>query len=236
MQIRHGQFATKALIRCSLSRGLARQALDHAAVVEADVAALVLLASTVRPNAKAMLRLAAQLAGKRGVVRAGVGGGGVVIVARNLCTIRTQVGAQDIFAERSLVYTRLAIRAAQGRARFHVTRAGFSLHALERLVERSAVALDAPLLAAADCEAVHLLRGLSQSRDFGDGEDRFVPAVAQGVWAGSPDHAGLDADWGLVAAEQGEGVPFFSVRTFLGEDEMRPTVWLAWKNGGGTGL
>jgi hypothetical protein len=39
---------------------------------------------------------------------------------------------------------------------------------------------------------------------------------------------GLDPDWRLVNASG--RLPIFSARTFLSEAEMRPTVWLRWKD------
>jgi hypothetical protein len=39
----------------------------------------------------------------------------------------------------------------------------------------------------------------------------------------------LDADWGL-STEAAPSVPIFSARTFLSASEMRPTVYLRWKN------
>lgn len=230
MQIQHSHFATNASLRTALKRGLARQAMSHAAQAEADVAALVRISSTMRPNAKAMQRLAQQLASRKGVVKVAKGEEGLVVFVRNICQIRNQIDQQDLFTETALVYTRFAIRCLRTGVGYHVSRASFCLHALERLVERSAVALDRPLLPVADQEALRLLRGLAQGRDFMDNGDHFMPAVAKGVWAGSLDKAALDADWGLVGRDDG-GVPIFSARTFLGEDEMRPAVWYAWKRG-----
>lgn len=230
MQIQHSHFATNASLRTALKRGLARQAMSHAAQAEADVAALVRLSTNMRPNAKAMQRLAQQLASRKGMVKVAKGDEGLVVVVRNVCQIRNQIDQQDIFTETALVYTRFAIRCLRTGVGYHVSRASFCLHALERLVERSAVALDRPLLPVADQEAVRVLRGLAQGRDFTENGDHFIPAVANGVWAGGVDQAALDEDWGLVCKDAAE-VPLYSARTFLSEDEMRPTVWYSWKQG-----
>lgn len=230
MQIQHSHFAQSASLRTALKRGLARQALSHAAQAEADVAEIVRIASTMRPNAKAMQRLAQQLASRKGVAKVAKSDTCLVVFVRNICEIRTQVEQQEVFTETAVVYTRLAISCARNRVGYHVTRASFCLHAVERLVERSAVALDRPLLPVVDQEAVRVLRAMAQGRDFIENGDHFMPAVAHGVWAGSLDQATLDEDWGLIAKEPG-GVPLYSARTFLSENEMRPTVWCAWKRG-----
>ena len=230
MQIQHSHFATNASLRTALKRGLARQAMSHAAQAEADVAALVRMSSNMRPNAKAMNRLAQLLASRKGVVKVAKGDEGLVFFVRNICQLRNQIEQQEIFTETALVYTRFAIRCQRNGVGYHVSRASFCLHALERLVERSAVALDRPLLPVVDQEALHVLRGLAQGRDFTENGDHFMPAVAIGVWAGSLDRAALDEDWGLIGKDPG-GIPLYSARTFLSEDEMRPTVWYAWKQG-----
>lgn len=228
MQIQHSHFGTSASLRNALKRGLARQAMSHAAQAEADVAALVRISTNMRPNAKAMQRLAQQLASRKGVVKVAKSNEGLVVIVRNVCQIRNQIDQQDLFRETALVYTRLAIRCLRHAVGYHVSRASFCLHALERLVERSPVALDRPLLPVADQEAVRVLRGLAQGRDFTENGDHFIPAVANGVWAGGLDQAALDEEWGLVCKDAA-GVPLFSARTFLSEDEMRPTVWYSWK-------
>ena len=228
MQIQHSHFATNASLRTALKRGLARQAMSHAARAEADVAAIVRITSNMRPNAKAMDRHAQQLASRKGVVKVAKGDEGLVVFVRNICQIRNQIEQLDLFTETALVYTRIMIRCLRNGVGYHVSRASFCLHALERLVERSAVALDRPLLPVADQEALRVLRGLAQGRDFTENGDQYMPALAKGVWAGSLDQAALDEDWGLVSKEAGV-VPVYSARTFLGEEEMRPTVWYAWK-------
>lgn len=229
MQIQHNQFATSASLRSALKRGLARQALASATRDAADIPKLVRIAAGMRPNPKAIRRLAHQLSALKGIAQVAIRDTDLVVFARNPCDIRTEVERQEIFSERALVYTRLAISCARGRTAFDLTRASFCLHALERLVERGTASLNAPLLPVVDAEAVHLLRALTRGRDFTESNDHFVPALGNGVWAGSLDRAGLEDDWGLVTTGAA-GIPLFSARTYLGEEQMRPTLWWAWNN------
>ncbi|WP_431298466.1 hypothetical protein [Tabrizicola sp. BL-A-41-H6] len=227
MQIQHSDFATKASIRCSLKRGLARQAMRHAEATEADLPRIVALAAAVRPNLKSLQRLAVRVQGQIGVVRVALtsDGAGVIAFVRNVRQVRTQVEAREVFTEAAIVYTRMEIRCSWGVATYRISRASFCLHALERLVERSDVVTDRPLLTWVDSEALQILRAIKRGQDFQEDGDHFVPAIASGVWAGSVDAAGLEEDWGLTSAGP-DVVPFFSARTFLSMDQMRPTVWL----------
>jgi hypothetical protein len=236
MHVNHTGFAASSSLRMSLRRGLARQAMAHAAQDDADVPAIIAAGRALRPNPKSRARLARRLKRMGGIVRVlqGAEGRNLVVILRNCCNVLTRSGTQDLFRESALVYTRLELLPVRGRTRFHLTRASFCLHALERLVERGPVALECPLLPAVDAEAVALLRGLVSGADFVDGDDAYCPARVPGVWAGSHDHAALEGEWGLVRACDracdDPGVPIFSVRTFLGPGEMRPTVWLRWRD------
>lgn len=229
MQIQHNDFATAAFIRSSLKRGLARQAMADAARGDAALGVIFADAAGMRANAKAMQRMAARFAGQRGVVRVGRApdGSRITLYARNHREVRTRHAAQDLFAEEALVYSRIRLRCAKGQVMVAITRASFCRHAVERWVERSAVATGQRVLADLDKEAVALLQAMALHRGFDDAGDRYFPALQAGVWAGSLDATGLEAEWGLAPVDGGN-VPVFSARTFLAADQMRPTVWLKW--------
>lgn len=58
-------------------------------------------------------------------------------------------------------------------------------------------------------------------------DDCYLRARAEGVWAGSLDHASPDPGWAMNRDDA--CVPTFSARTFLGPGEVRPAVWLRWQ-------
>lgn len=58
--------------------------------------------------------------------------------------------------------------------------------------------------------------------------DEYYPAATPGLWAGGHDEMGIEPDWNLFNACG--RLPIFSARTYLSEAEMRPTVWLRWKD------
>lgn len=219
----------RADLRRALKRGRAREALNHAAAEDADLATLFRLGAELRPNPRSLTRVARRVARLRGVLRvAATADGRLIAVARNLRRVVTRAAATEVFAEEALLYTRIGLVPGRRGTGFALLRAGFCLHALERLVERSTVPLDQHLLPELDAEADRLLRHLGTGEVIEDAGDQFLPARAEGVWAGSLDHSALEADWGLVPTGT-TPLPLFSVRTFLGPDQMRPTLWARWR-------
>lgn len=231
MSALHSDMFASPSIRCSLKRGLARQAVTQAAATEADIPAVLAQLRDLRPNRKSLSRVVLRLRGMRGIIGAGIvaEGAGLAIVLRSLRSIVTRAEACDLFAETALIYTRLRVRVQRGHVYCDLARASFCLHALERLVERSSVPLSAPLLPVIDAEGVALLRSFVAGDLHEDNGDNFVSAREAGVWAGSTDHTEVEDGWGLVCTTPGMPVPIYSARTFLSPDEMRPTLWLKWR-------
>lgn len=231
MDLSHPVFAYSPSIRASLKRGLARAAFAQAAVRDPQLGAVVAATREMHANRKALERTHGRLARLAGIVKASIlaDGGGVVIVLRNRREVMTQVEMTDIFAEPSLLYTRIVVRPGKHGTSYSLVRLSFCLHALERFVERSDVAIDRPILPAVDAEAVRLLRHAWQNKVIEDNGDTFFGALKQGVWAGSIDRSAAEDDWGLRSTKSDAAIPLYSIRTFLSPEEMRPTVWLKWK-------
>lgn len=232
MDLAQTVFAYSPSIRASLKRGLARAAFAQAAGDDPDLGRLVAATRGLHPNRKALERSQTRLARIPGVVKASLAadGGGLVLVLRNLREATIQAQSTDLFLETALFYTRLSIRPGRGGTGFRLMRLSFCLHALERLVERSALPLDRPLLPDVDAEAISLLRRLWQGKGIEDDADIYFGALQQGVWAGSLDRSALEDDWNLAFDRPDDRLPVFSIRTFLSPEEMRPTVWLKWKD------
>jgi hypothetical protein len=223
-------------LRRALKRGRAREAFGHAATTDADMAAIVRLGAELRPNPRSLDRVAQRLARLPGVVRVSRGtDGGLVVLARCTRQVVTRTEGVAVFTEEALLYTRVDIMFLCHSPHFGLLRASFCLHALERLVERSQVPLDCPLLPLMDAEAGRLLRRLRSGELIVDADDQFVPGGSErnrdpaivGVWAGALDKTELESGWGLIPTGTSE-VSVFSVRTFLGPDQMRPALWLKW--------
>ncbi|MBC2834067.1 hypothetical protein [Paragemmobacter straminiformis] len=232
MDLSQTVFAYSPSIRASLKRGLARAAFTQAAAADPDLASVVAATRAMHPNRKALERSQARLSRLSGVVKAAIAadGGGVVVVLRNRREVVTQAQSVEVFSEPSLFYTRLVIRPGKQATSYALVQVSFCLHALERCVERSDVALDRPLLPVIDAEAVRLLRRLWQNKGIVDDGDTFFGALKQGVWAGSIDRCALEDGCGLACLTPDGAVPLYSIRTFLSPEEMRPTVWLKWKD------
>jgi hypothetical protein len=231
MQMHHAGFARSATLRTSLRRGLARQAIVMAGRKTADFRALFDMASSLRPNRKGLERMAERLKAQQGVVRVALGAEGKTLVytARALRDVEARVEGETAFCETGLIYLQVRVGLQGGCILFRLRAVGFCQHALERLVERSSVPLDSALLPHVDAEAVAIFRHWSRAALIVDQDDHFYPAGTAGVWAGAHDAMGFDSDWPLVT-ETAPTVPLFSARTFLSEAEMRPTVFLRWKD------
>lgn len=221
-------------LRRSLKRGLSRQA--YAQAIEADLPTFFRMTGDLAPNSMARDRSARRLSALRGVVRVALTADGIVAILRNRREVTMRQGATDLFSEPALVYTRVLIVPGRLGSGYQIARASFCLHALERLVERSPVALDRPLLPVVDAEAVALLRNMARSRLIEDGDDLYSAASGSGVWAGSGDRSGLEPDWNLAYPEDDTCVTVFSARTYLNPDQMRPTVWARWRDDPGLSI
>jgi hypothetical protein len=230
MEVTHADFGRSTVLRTSLKRGLARQALSEAERESSDFPALFALAAGLRPNSKGLDRMAARLRVRRGVSRVAIAPNrnSLSFTARAVRQIEAQVLGETAFHETSLIYVRARADMAGSRFGFRVSAISFCGHALERLVERSDIPLKA-LLPLIDVEAQAIFRGWDRGTRIVEQGDEYFPASAQGVWAGGYDGMSLEPDWGL-SNNTTQSVPIFSVRTFLSPVEMRPAVYLRWKD------
>lgn len=215
-------------LRRSLKRGLAREAVARARGGEANHSHLFAALRQAAPNRRALERTVLRLRRMPGIVRAGISGGCLVVVVRNTCTMVTRTEGVELFTEEALIYSRMTIGWNKGSMNSWITRASFSLHALERLVERSGCAMGRDFLGAIDAEAAVLLKHMLDGEIIEHDEDSYLGAKEKGVWAGSVDFTPPEPVWGAVQADA--RVPTFSARTFLGPDEMKPCVWLRWQD------
>lgn len=230
MQMNHTAFAGSRSLRQSLKRGLARAALATADASAPDLPALFRMAAGLRPNPKGLERLAGRLRVQPGVCRVALTREGTALsfVTRSLHEVSIRAGGVPIFREPGLIYLRAQVGRIGPGIGFRLSAVGFCGHALERLVERSDLALDRPLLPQVDDEALAIFRGLDRAARIVEQGDEFYPARQPGLWAGGHDELALAPEWGLV---NGCGsVPIFSARTFLSASEMRPTLWLRWRD------
>lgn len=227
----HAAFTRSDSLRQSLKRGLARQAIARAERRQSDLAKLVFLARALRPNRKALGRLAARLKRQPGVVHVGGMAEGMILtcIARSVREVEARVEGETIFRETGLIYMRMRIGVVDGRIGFQLNAVSFCCHAIERLVARSAIPLDDALLDHMDEEAKAIFRFWNKSAHILDDGDEFYPAATPGLWAGGHDEMDIDSGWGVTARDK-PIVPIFSARTFLSPAEMRPTVWLRWKD------
>lgn len=212
--------------RGSLGRGLARQALTEAEAGCADAAGIVHSLHDLGPNPLNRARHARRLMRRRGVLRASATRGGVAVVFRNTLDVIVRKDGTDCFRESRIAWTSVRARAGKHMISFVTWQVQVGLHAMQRYVERSACQL-ANLLPQMDRAMADALDWLDREDPLRDGDDEYLP-LGSGVWAGGIDILASDAAWGPAFAGDARPLPVFSVRTFMGEEEMRPMVWLGW--------
>lgn len=230
MQMNHVAFAHSPALRKSMKRGLARHAITSAQQTPPDVIGLIRMAATFRPNEKSVDRLASRLQRRAGVIRVSKPpeGKALSIVLRAVRDIDAQVDGEKVFQETGLIYLRAKVRLTATGIAFNLSAVSFCCHALERLVERSKFSFNTSLLTQVDAEALTIFRAWDRAARIVDCQDEFYPSASYGVWAGGHDEMELDPDWQLVGC-RGK-LPIFSARTFLSPAEMRPTLYLRWKD------
>jgi hypothetical protein len=230
MQMNHIAFAQSPALRASLKRGLARQAVAMAARTTPDLPGLFAIAARMRPNRKAMTRLGLRLTARPGVIRVAVAPDATALTftTRAVREVEARVEGNAAFRETGVIYLRARVSMTGHAVGFGLSAISFGPHALERLIERSDIPLHAPILTHLDAEAQAIFRGWDRDALIHDASDEYYPAATPGLWAGGHDLMALDPDWRLV---NGCGqLPIFSARTYLTEAQMRPTLWLRWKN------
>lgn len=215
-------------LRLSLKRGFAAQAVADAGKVRVDHRVVFSDLCGIAPNRRATERAVSRLRKRAGVVRAGISEDAVVVTLREACDMLTRHDGVDAFREEVLIYTWVTVMNGKGMVRYRIHRASFSRHALERLIERSTCALGAGFLDTIDREAACALARIDHGNLIAHHDDDYLDARADGVWAGSMDLTAPDPDWGLTRDDA--CIPTFSARTFLGPDEMKPAVWLRWRD------
>jgi len=217
--------------RGSLGRGLARQALEEAEADCADAAGIVRSLHDLRPNLRNHARHARRLMRRRGVLRASTTGCDLQVVFRNTLDVTVRKDGTDCFRERRIAWTSVRARAGKHMISFVTWQVQAGLHAMQRHVQRS----DCPLhnlLPQLDGAMTEALEWLDREDPMRDGDDEYLP-LRSGVWAGGLDMLASDPAWGPAFAGDDGPLPVFSVRTFLGEEEMRPMVWLGWSEATG---
>lgn len=214
-----------ATARRSLARGLARQAMTEAACDDADISRILTELHGMAPNTRSRRRFAARLRRQCGVVQARAVADGLVVVLRSVLMVDLRKEGVTCFSEERIAWTRVHVACGKGKISFSLNTVHATHHAIQRRVERSECPLT-EVLGDMDAAMLRALARLSEGSVLTDRDDDYLPA-RQGVWAGGLEETSADPTWG-PAFRQGAPLQVFAIRTYLGEDEMRPTVWLGW--------
>ena len=143
-----------------------------------DMPGLFRVAAGLRPNAKAVERLAARLKGRPGVARVAVvqGGKALSVTTRAVRPVEARVEGATVFSETALIYLRVRVGMMGPGLAVHLSAVSFCTHALERLVERSDLDLRSALLPQVDAEAQAIFRGRDRGARIVEDGDEFSTA------------------------------------------------------------
>ena len=228
MQMRHGEFSESQSMREALKRGRAREALTTASSQPIAPERLFDLVMDARPNAKSAKRLLARAKRRAGVtnVSGSPCGKSFLVVGRYVKTMMFKK-PDELLEYSDTVITYIGVRLQARRAGMSVWAAGLSFgkHALERFVERSDVDFHAPILPHIDAEAKQIFRSWENEEVIPERDGQHYRAMKPGTWSGFIQDVPMEREWGRFVSALPR-LPMFCARTFLSDEEMRPTVWM----------
>lgn len=208
-----------------LARRHTRQVLVEAGRSGTDAGPILTALHGLAPNRKNRERAVRRLSRLPGVVRAALTADGIAVTLREAVTVTLTKDGVVARTEERIVWTKVRAFAGRGSIGFSLRQVQLTAHAIQRMIERSACVLD-DVLGLLDAAMLRVLGRLDAGAPIRDRDDDYLPAEG-GAWAGGIDATACDPAWG--PAFQGRAMPIevFSIHTFLGEDMLRPTVWLA---------
>lgn len=228
MQMRHGEFSTSKSMRESFKRGRAREALTTASSQPLVPERLFDMIMEARPNAKSVKRLMARAKRQTGVtnVSASSCGKRFLLVGRYVKTMTFQK-PDELLKYNNQAITYIGVRFQARRAGISIWTAGVSVgkHAIERFVERSEVDFHAPILPHIDAEAKQIFQSWENEEVIPEHDGQHYRAMMPGTWSGWVQDFPIECEWGRFVSVLPR-LPMFCVRTFLSDEEMRPTVWM----------
>lgn len=212
--------------RMSASPRLARRAFGSAEKDCADVARNLSELHHLAPNLQSRQRFARRLLRRPGVLSAVATRTGLRVILRSTLNVTLRKDGSECFTEPRICWLRITATAGRGVIGFSSRCIQVSLHTLQRRIQRTLCPLVDPLKEM-DEAITRALHWLARNEPLHDRDDAFLPGRA-GAWAGGIDEMAPDPAWGAAFASDPAPLEVFSIRTFLAEEQMRPTLWLTW--------
>ena len=229
-------FSNNSNVCDRLAKGYSRQLFESIQKTNCNIENIFELLFQLNPNTKSYARISKRLRTFEGVIKSGVSKQKqplLQILFRTCFVSETFKGSEKVFDEETISYTRLDAQLKHNSILFTAQRVFFSLHAIQRLIQRSNLNFRKPraLEQALNAEGLVCLAALKDDSYFGSETNSYVRSKNfLGAWPTEVTMSHFDAGWPRTPGEDQRKFQTLSVRSFISPDEMTPQVYLLWKN------
>ena len=222
----------KSAIGSRLARGYSLQIFENSERNGCDIEGIFKLLFNLNPNKKSYSRCKNKLEKIAGVIKCGISNDEtpkLQIIFRSCFLSKTIHEGGDCFDEQVVSYTRLDVWPHDGQVSVSSYRALFSIHALQRFIQRTDVDYRDKLETAVNLEGIACLSALSGNYLLGSDTNAYAPSIKfMGAWAVEVTRGEAEIGWPNTSSGDRPEVRILSVSTFLSPDEMSPQVYLQW--------
>tara|TARA_B100000780_G_C21000503_1_gene400312 strand:- start:110 stop:847 length:738 start_codon:yes stop_codon:yes gene_type:complete len=215
-----------------LAIGYSRQLFEKIAVRSCDIKRVFKLLFNLNPNKKSYSRTRRKLEKLNGVIKCGLSKERIPrlqIVLRSCLISKTVQEDTELFDEQVVSYTRLDTWFGNGRLAFCACRVLFSIHALQRFIQRTSIDYKNQLERSVDLEGITCLSALVDDTLLGSDTNAYAPSNKFiGAWPAEVTQSEAENGWPDTSAGDLPKIRTLSVRTFFSPDEMSPQVYLQW--------
>jgi hypothetical protein len=217
-----------------LARGYGSQLIERQKEKNCNIEEVFKLLFNLNPNRKSYFRTKKKLENLNGVVKCGMSKEEVPtlqIVFRSYFLSKIIQEDMGSFEERVISFTRLDAWSSGSEVAVCACRVFFSIHALQRFIQRTNIDYRDGLENAVDLEGLNCVNALKR----GDllGSDTYSYAASNkfiGAWPGEVSQSLKETGWPQPSSGDHSKIKTLSIRTFLSPDEMSPQVYLQWKD------
>ena len=217
-----------------LAKGYSNQLFERQKERSCNIEKVFKLLFNLNPNKKSYSRTRKKLENLNGVIKCGVSREEIPtlqIVFRSCFLSKIVQEDMGYFDERAISYTRLDAWPSGGEVAVCASRVFFSIHALQRFIQRTEVDYRNGLENAVDLEGLNCVNALRG--DYLLGSDTYAYVASNnfiGAWPAEVSQSSTETGWPQPSSGDQSKIKTLSIRTFISPDEMSPQVYLQWKD------
>ena len=215
--------------RKRLAKGYARQQFEHILKNSVSLPEVLDQIHSIRPNKKSLQRVANRIRRSKGIISVGYSTKSKLslqVFSRSAFTLKHLHENNELFDEDAIAFTRIDVEVDKRGFSTSSYRALFSLHSIQRLIERAKFNISKSLGDVVKNEGLCVLTKLKKDDVFGYGERMYLRSNNfSGVWAGEVTLSSEN----MGGKMEMMNFKTFNNRTFLSQDEMSPEIFIQWK-------